>query len=378
MSLTFTVHQSMDQVAKELKFPVLSHCKSADVNEKSKLPDISNYYLVIYDNQQQVGLMYFQLLSVKPYHFNISDKKIQQFSLSWALRIVKPTLLITGNLFRHDMLFHEFFEPEITATRKGLLYQAGVEHMIKHTNASGIYLKDVEKDIAVEVAKDDSYTPMPDDISMEMHIPEAWCQLTDYQSALKHKYVQRFKKITGTFNQVSIQALELNDVEQYQEEIHALYMQVVRRQMVSMGILNPSFFVELKRSLGDTYKMYGFFYEGRMVAFSSAIMHAKEYDMNYIGFDYAMNHTLNLYFNILFHCVDKAIEFKAEKLILGRTAIEAKAIMGCMPDYRFSYYKLRNVVVNWFYQMVAKYFREQQGEAWKDRHPFKSNYYQNN
>jgi hypothetical protein len=97
--------------------------------------------------------------------------------------------------------------------------------------------------------------------------------------------------------------------------------------------------------------------------------------MNYIGFDYAYNHSHNLYFNILFHCLENAMANQCHTLILGRTAPEAKAIMGCQPDYRFSYYKLRNVIVNWFYRMVSGYFREQQGEAWKSRHPFKSSYY---
>jgi hypothetical protein len=145
--------------------------------------------------------------------------------------------------------------------------------------------------------------------------------------------------------------------------------------MVSMGILNPDFFVQLKRKMPAQYKVFGFFYEEKLVAFSSVIIHDHDYDMNYIGFDYAMNQQLNLYFNILFHCVEMAIANDCTKLTLGRTAIEAKAIMGCVPDYRYSFYKLRNVVVNWFYKMVAGYFSEKQGEKWKDRHPFKSGFY---
>ena len=142
-----------------------------------------------------------------------------------------------------------------------------------------------------------------------------------------------------------------------------------------MGIINHSFFEELKRSLQGDYKVCGYFHGEKLVAFSSAILHNGEYDMNYIGFDYAYNHSHNLYFNILFHCLENAMSTGCHKLILGRTAPEAKAIMGCEADYRYSFYKLRNVIVNWFYQMVAAYFKEQQGDKWKDRHPFKSNYY---
>jgi hypothetical protein len=60
---------------------------------------------------------------------------------------------------------------------------------------------------------------------------------------------------------------------------------------------------------------------------------------------------------------------------LGRTALEAKAILGCEPAYQYGFYKLRHPIVNWFFKKVSAGFREQIGEKWKDRHPFKSQFY---
>jgi hypothetical protein len=57
----------------------------------------------------------------------------------------------------------------------------------------------------------------------------------------------------------------------------------------------------VKKALNNNYKVCGYFFENELVAFSSAIEHDGEYDMNYIGFDYALNNQLHLYFNILFH-----------------------------------------------------------------------------
>lgn len=376
MPYTFHVFERLEDLSAFLKHPALRHCLSADVVEKSQPPDLKNYYMVIEEQEKQLALFYFQLLSVKPYHFHIPDRPFQQQALSFALKCVKPTLLVTGNLFRHDMLFHEFFEENKSKEKKAELYRMATQKMIERTNASGIFLKDVEKSIAEEVLKDESYSRMPDDISMEMRIPSSWLSFQDYEQALKHKYAQRCRKIRQARQHINITEFGEHDIERYAGKMHDLYMQVVSKQMVSMGVLTPAFFMEMKKSLKDKFKVFGFFHEERLVAFSSAIQHDEDYDMNYIGFDYEKNQELNLYFNILFHCVETAIANRAHKLILGRTAIEAKAILGCEPDYRYSFYKLRNEIVNWFYQRVSKNFQEQQGEKWKERHPFKSNYYE--
>lgn len=350
-------------------------CKSIDIVENANIENIKNYYVVTKENDQIVYMSYFQLLSVTPKHFNISDKRIQQIGLTIALKIVKPTLLVVGNLFRHDVLFFQTINKNCSDEKLAEYYQVTLEHMIKTTDASGIFLKDVQKNIAQFIQKDFSYTLMQDDISMEMKIPETWTSLMDYEKMLKHKYVQRFRKIKKAFEGVTIKEFTAHDIEFYKKEMISLYLQVSQKQIVSMGVLNENFFVELKKALTNDYKVCGYFFENKLVAFSSAILHDGEYDMNYIGFDYAHNNQLNLYFNILFHCIEMAIFHKAHKLILGRTAIEAKAIAGCEPDYRYSFYKLRNGVVNWFFQRVSVYFQEQQGEAWKNRHPFKSEYY---
>ncbi|MCC7029377.1 MAG: GNAT family N-acetyltransferase [Chitinophagaceae bacterium] len=347
------------------------------VQDYANIENLRSYYLLVKERQEIVFIIYFQLLSVKPIHFNLGEKKQQQFWLDLALNIVKPTLLVAGNLFRHDESFFKFSDVRLRKEQEADIYQQAVNFMVKHTNASGIFLKDVPSEIAGHISKDPSYHALQDDISMEIVIPAHWHSLCDYEKDLKHKYLQRSKKMRKSF--ADIQARELNkaELQHYSQDIYRLYQQVTRKQIVSMGMLNEHFFIELKKALKDHYRVCGFFLDGKLIAFSSAIRHEGIYDMNYIGIDYQFNQSHHLYFNILFHCLESAILAKASKLILGRTAIEAKAIMGCTPDYRFSFYKLRNVIVNWFYQRVSKYFSESQGDKWKDRHPFKSMVYEN-
>jgi predicted N-acyltransferase len=380
MQFRYSVYHSINDLPIEWKNYITNDnvCFGIDVVEHSKLDDLQNIYVITYLNEQAVFASYFQLLFVKPIHFNISHRKLQQASLSLALKIVKPTLLVAGNLFRHDMLFYNFLIDDLSMETKQRVYHETINYMVMFTNCSGIFIKDVSKNMAEVIATDVSFMAMPEDVSMEINLPQNWQSFEAYEKSLKHKYLQRCKKIRRSFDGVEIVEFNSQQISMYAKQMEQLYTQVTQKQMVSMGKINSYFFINLKKSLNEKYKVFGFFKDKKLIAFSSAILHHDDYDMNYIGFDYEANHQYNLYFNILFHCLESAIATKSKKLILGRTALEAKAILGCEPDYRFSFYKLRNVIVNWFYKRVALNFREGQGEKWKDRHPFKSEFYEVN
>jgi hypothetical protein len=378
MQLRFSVYNSFADLPIEWRNHCSNKtsCNGIDVDEKSNLSDLKHLYVVVFSEEMPVFITYYQLLSVKPHHFNISHRKIQQKALSLALKLVKPKLLVAGNLFRHDMVFYFFVKADLSIKEQQDIYFATNEYLIQYTNCSGIFLKDVSLDMAIKIADDDSFMQMPEDVSMEISLPPSWKSFDDYEKELKHKYLQRCKKVRKSFVEIEKKEFSLLLIEQYAIDMETLYAQVTQKQLVSMGKINHAYFVEMKKSLQEKYKVFGFFKDEKLIAFSSAIIHNDDYDMNYIGFDYAFNQSHSLYFNILFHCLDSAIEVGSKKLILGRTALEAKAILGCEPDYRNSYYKLRNVIVNWFYKLVASYFREAQGEKWKDRHPFKSGFYE--
>jgi len=378
MAFSFTVYNHIQQLPDTWHLMADNNqsfsSNKIGVQDLANIENLTSYYLMVSENDKIIFIAYYQLLFVKPIHFNLGTKKVQQFFLDLALKIVKPTLLVAGNLFRHDENFFHFSH-EVSPEKKAGIYQEALNYMIAHTNASGIFLKDIPAEIATGIQTDSSYIAMQDDISMELKIPEHWKSLGDYEKDLKHKYLQRSKKMRKAFTGVRIRELNEQDLHQYATDIYKLYVQVTQKQIVRMGMLNEAFFLKLKDAFKNHYRVCGFFLDDKLIAFSSAILHESIYDMNYIGIDYAYNQSHHLYFNILFHCLESAIETNASTLILGRTALEAKAIMGCTPDYRFSFYKLRNAIVNWFFQRVSAYFSESQGDKWKERHPFKSSFY---
>jgi hypothetical protein len=93
--------------------------------------------------------------------------------------------------------------------------------------------------------------------------------------------------------------------------------------------------------------------------------------MFYIGFDYSKNEELQLYFNILFFTVEQAISLRKKKLVLGRTALEAKARLGCRPKYLSTYLYIRNPAIRQVINRLQQNINSMEGE-WENRHPFKA------
>ena len=99
----------------------------------------------------------------------------------------------------------------------------------------------------------------------------------------------------------------------------------------------------LKREFEKSFCVWGFFKEDKLIAFYSAWKFNGTLDMYYIGFDYESNRIHNLYFNMLFFGVATAIDCRCKTLIMGRTALEAKARLGCEPKYLYTFLFIKTI-----------------------------------
>ena len=67
-----------------------------------------------------------------------------------------------------------------------------------------------------------------------------------------------------------------------------------------------------------------------------------------------------------------AIESGKKGVELGRTAREAKAMLGGKPIYFASFFRLRGWLVNKLVSRFTNAFNNKTGENWQLRHPWKS------
>ena len=357
------------------------HSSKIGVTELANTPDIKNYYVQGFcPNNELIFQAYAQQLQVHSGQFNLSGNRLKQWLIKSSIDIVKPKMLVAGNLFRHDVQMLEFHKPTLNLLDRSRIVDAAIDYMMKYTKSQGVFLKDIPRAIAKYFLTKKEYQRMDSDIAMHLDVPNRWQSFEDYQNDLKRKYRNRAKGTRKNFANVETKNLSLAEIEEYKKEMHALYKQVTKNQVVSMGELGVDFVPELKKSLGDKYQVTGFFINEndseKMIAFSSAIIHDGVHDMNYIGFDYSLNQKYSLYFNILFHCVECAIANRCSKLLLGRTALEAKAIIGCEPDYHYTFYKLKSRFINEIVKNITARFENRLGEGWQNRHPFKAEYYE--
>jgi len=341
------------------------------VYERMQLPDVSYVYALISQNNKTIGVAYFQVLSIKERHLDAKTlSPLQGQAWKAFTKVLRPRLLVAGHLFRHDICSF-FWSDELTAFEAFGLYQTAIQKAMRHSCASAVLVKDVNVGLVPYFLH---YTPqyllLRNDISMEMELPREWQTTQDYEKSLKHKYAQRFRKVRQHWQQLEIKELSAADTETNKEVLFHLYEQVSSRQQVRLGCLNENFLPCLKRE-NPQLRIWLASENGVPVAFFSAWDHGAVFDMFYIGFDYAKNDALQLYFNILFFSVEQSIVLQKSKLILGRTALEAKARLGCKPRYLSTYLYIRNPVLRNIISRLQSNITGMEGE-WENRHPFKN------
>ena len=341
------------------------------VHEESRAPHVDNCYAVLRNQDGIIARAAFQIISVQADHVNRESLSGWQFAL-WKsyVNLVKPKLLVGGQLFRHDVItawFGECMNPWDAFT----WYRKTLKAAAKTCNVQAFLIKEPPPALVpLFMHNAPDYLLLRNDSIMQMMIPEQWTSINDYEKSLKHKYAQRFRKVRQSWQELDIRELNAAEVRKSAVEIDSLYGQVSAKQSVRLGILSDSFIPDLKDHYGDRLRVWGIYESGKMVAFASAWVHDDCFDMFYIGFDYDRNAELQLYFNILFFSIEQAILSRKSKLVLGRTALEAKARVGCRPVYLNTFLHIPNPIMNRVVTFLQQRLSEP-GNEWEKRHPFK-------
>ncbi len=342
------------------------------VAEQSSLPDISFSYALVYDNNIPVLAAGFQLLQLKAKHLNHNMVEPWKY-VAWQLYtgVARPKLLVSGHLFRHDV--HSVFcAGGISGYDIYTYYKEAIDAAMRKSCASAVLIKDMPARLDKYFCNyEPGYMMLRNDISMEMDIPAAWQTIDDYEHALKHKYAQRYRKIRERWHELDIKELGIAQVSEHKDSLYALYQQVTNHQRVRIGLLSPEFIPKLKQH-DDRLKVWGIYEGVKLIGFFSAWVYEDTFDMFYIGFDYEKNKEYNLYFNILFFAIEQAISYRKPKLILGRTALDAKARLGCRPRYLSTFLYIKNGIVRSRIMQAQNNTTTNEG-AWENRHPFRKN-----
>lgn len=346
-------------------------------------------YVIFYKNNQPVGLAYNQIfkLNVEDSLQQNTDETVQQSNCiitafsnaikKWFIKRAEFNLLICGNL----LLTGEYgvhFTSDLSQAQIAMLLQDSLDILQtildkEQTKVSVHLLKDYHVDNSQELKQQlqkETYHPFLMQPSMGMNIRPNWNTFEDYLGDMSSKYRVRARRARKKGAAIIKKELTLEEIEAYQERIHELYKIIADGAGFNAFLLHPQYFTELKRSLGERYKLTAYFIEDQLVAFYTAIFNYEEMDAHFLGVDGQYNREHQVYLNILYDLVNRAIESKSKNIDFARTALEIKSSVGAIPQDMLCFFKHRNSLSSKILQLVFDSLNPK--EEWQPRSPFKS------
>ena len=122
--------------------------------------------------------------------------------------------------------------------------------------------------------------------------------------------------------------------------------------------------------MGELFKLYGYFFEGKLIGFNTIILNHEELEAHYLGFDRDFNISHQLYLTMLYDKLKKAIAMKKKRIIFSRTAMEIKSSVGAEPVEMCIYLRHENTLLNKVVSPIISLLNPH--ETWVPRHPFKN------
>lgn len=339
-----------------------------NIYEQCSPKHIQYRYAVVSNENKLLFCAAFQLIQIKPEHLKARQKNdFIKYATHLMLNMHEISLLVCGNVYKDDLAgFYcnsQFLDHNQTIE---MLHQC-IDAVNKKENCAAILLKDLPNYFQPKSKL--KAQKLEDDISMVMPISPSWKSLLDYRAALGKKYAARAKKILSSASEIVVKEMDLEEIKSQKNTLHSLYTQVIQRQPFAFGTLAEPYFELLKKQLGDTFRLKGLYLQGKLIAFYSTIEQGSKLEVHYIGIDYAFNQSHHLYFYIHFLVLEEAILKEKNKLALGRTSLEAKAILGAVPHYNTTYLCFKNTLAECAFGYFNKNLSE--SDSWKTRHPLK-------
>jgi Peptidogalycan biosysnthesis/recognition len=282
-------------------------------------------YLTCFHNNEIIALAFIQKFRFSA--FDIKENNVvKKIALQFLFNIIPCHFAYCGSLFC-IALPGLVFKKNIDTTAKA----DAIKTLTKKYGSTVTIIKDVDEHVFAKFDNDKNTFPASLDSTMELKIQPHWLSFDDYLNDLHHKYRQRAKKVLAAFSAVEARELSLSEIELYKEKIYQLYLNILTNQSFRLGKIEPNYFTELKKGLKENFEVTGYFYNNELIAFRSAFVMNDRIEVHFIGFDYTDNKSLQIYFNILYDNIDFAIAKKATVLELGRTAQDAKRVIGALP-----------------------------------------------
>jgi len=167
--------------------------------------------------------------------------------------------------------------------------------------------------------------------SMPMtHLRLCYRDFEDYLNTLgkaTRKNLRRKFRQTATTAPIELEIV--TDISPHANEIYPLYLQVHERSALKFERLTKAYFCNLGERMPDKARFFIWRQEGRIIAFSLALVHAGAIYDDYLGLDYRVALDLHLYFYTLRDIINWSLTQGIERYCSSPLNYEPKLHLGC-------------------------------------------------
>jgi hypothetical protein len=158
----------------------------------------------------------------------------------------------------------------------------------------------------------------------------------EYRAALKTRYRQQVNrsirklKVPGIGQEILTDSKEISRL--YTAHVHEMYCQMAAKAEAKLEILPIEFFRQLASRLEGNVELLVISKDSRIVAFGWCLHVASSYHLLFAGLDYRLNEELDLYFNLMYAGLDRALRKQVSTIHVGQSADVFKARIGCYSE----------------------------------------------
>ncbi len=336
---------------------------------EAALPEAEFRYVAIHKNNKPLLIAYFQLYTLTSKNFNFDQNKgVGKTLVKFFLDLKKARILVSGNAVRNEtaaFIYDKTILSEAIATQG---FIAAAEKVAADECPLAVVLRDVP---VSQFLLDRGYQQPWEDEVMNMSIAPNWTYLQDYINDLTRKYKARANKAIEACKPLRVAQLTESQVAEHAGTINELFNSLTRQQSFVLTEPAANYITVLKKLYKNDFEVFGFFEGDKLVAFYSGFVTSDCYEMYYVGFDYTLNSQYQLYFNMLFSGLERAIVLGKTTLKLGRTSFDAKASLGATAAGLNSYIKMVHLS-DFVLRRFINYFSSMEDKHWKQRNPLKN------
>jgi len=233
-----------------------------------------------------------------------------------------------------------------------------------------IFIKDFENEslYITDHLKSYDYAAMQVEPNMIITLKPEWHSFNDYIYALKSKYRVKANRADAKSEKLKAKFFTIEDIKTYENQLQELYQNTIDNANFNAQILNLDTYIHLKKAFNEKFIVKGYFLDGKLVGFLSAMQNETHLDAHFIGIDYSNNKEYAIYPRILNDYVRLGIETKSNQINLGRTASEIKSTLGAEPKALTCYCKHKRYIPN---QILKPFIKNVHIKTFKQHSVFK-------